>query len=115
MKFSLLFAIVFSSLSAFAEVSLRDVADGLGRAECYMADTRYEVYLPNASEPVTYRLHISGTTAPGDTLAPLTPRAFRLISTVIISDTATASSPNIIMATTRCLSHRAAWPGVACR
>lgn len=70
MKFSLLFAIVFSSLSAFAEVSLRDVADGLGRADCYMADTRYEVYLPNASEPVTYRLHIAGTTALGDTLAP---------------------------------------------
>lgn len=38
--------------------------------ECYRADVVYEVLLPNAEEPVTYRLRLIGKDAPGDSLSP---------------------------------------------
>lgn len=71
MKISLLLAaICLSSLSAFAEVTLSEIADRLDGGGCWQSDARYEVLLPGAADPVEYRLKLLCEDALGDTLAP---------------------------------------------
>ncbi len=70
MRISLLFVVLCSSLSAFAEVTLSEVADALEGAGCWRAGARYEALVPGADDPARYRLELLSEESPGDSLSP---------------------------------------------
>lgn len=70
MKTFFLSACLFSSIYACAGLPDARLADAVGSPECYRADVAYEVLLPDAETPVSYRLKLTGADAPGDTLSP---------------------------------------------
>jgi len=70
MELSLFFAILSSSLCAYGEVSLPEIAARLRESDRWQSAARYEVIMPNADEPVTYTLNLICEPAPGDSLSP---------------------------------------------